>query len=247
MTKEIKKFLEVYTDKIHDVFNPDTCSLYLHGSIAMDAFVEASSDIDIVVVTQELVDDQTKNKLLEVHEGLLESYAWAKRLEVSYLNIEAIQSKAIPVNDRLYYNEGILQWAGYGQEWYFEKRIIIDHGILLTGPDVYASVEKVNGDDLLLASRKLLAKDWTDFFEGNKTEDDEYIVYGTLTMCRLLFTLHHKETQTKAFSAGWVKDHIAYGDHDLIDGALAWQKGQTFAYKDQGLKFIQKVVDLEAK
>jgi hypothetical protein len=74
---------------------PDLLGLYLFGSLAAVGFVDGRSDIDLLAVLEEDVDEERLEHLVRVHAGFAAGHpAWIERIEVGYLGRAVLQTLA---------------------------------------------------------------------------------------------------------------------------------------------------------
>lgn len=62
--------------------------IYLYGSIALGAFEEIASDVDVIVLTQGEWSEQELRQLADLHRRLLREQPMGRRLEVLYVPVE---------------------------------------------------------------------------------------------------------------------------------------------------------------
>jgi len=120
--------LEKFSEKIISVLACDLVGIFLHGSLAMGCFNPKSSDIDILVVTEHMMDVDTKTKIAEI---LLDFSSHPHPIEISFLVFNEIFPFRHPLPYDFHYGESwrpkfikkTTKW--YMEELEFQKKILI--------------------------------------------------------------------------------------------------------------------------
>jgi predicted nucleotidyltransferase len=77
---------------VRGTLGPQLVGVYLDGSLATDDFAEHSSDIDVLVVTEDVLCDEVVAALGTMHARLATGKSkWARELEVSYIPRRALR------------------------------------------------------------------------------------------------------------------------------------------------------------
>lgn len=235
MDKNIKRMIEALSDKIADELGANFVSFYVHGSLALGDFNE-NSDIDYVVVTEHFISDMSM--IEKIHRAFQEC-CFGHHFEGSYITIDMALSDGLPKEKRLYYNSGTPQYVSYGYEWYFERTILIDHGLCIKGENLYSDLTPPTNETLEEAVAFLIVDTWVPLMKKPDQLSDEYIVFGVLTMCRLMYTLKEKKIISKLKSAKWMIER-GY-DSNIIYEAI--NNSKPLLYKKEAIEFIQNLMD----
>lgn len=70
----VNDLLNEYIDLVNEYIPIQLEGLYLHGSLALDAFVEGSSDLDFIAVTHSGLTESELKKAKEIHWILADKY-----------------------------------------------------------------------------------------------------------------------------------------------------------------------------
>lgn len=240
---EVEDVIRKLLTSLKKIFNKDLVCVYLHGSLATGEFDIKSSDIDYVVVLKTDINEIKFNALETMHKQLMNYSDLHKRLEGSYITKETACSYEVPKDARVYYNEGRLVRIRYGSEWFFEKDTLIKYGRHIYGETLFKTMENVKSEDISEAAKSLLLEWWKPLLMKQDGLSDEYVVYGVLTMCRILFSIQTGETTSKKEAANWTVKSLYPDMKEMIDEALKWKKGSRFNCYETGLKFIGEVVN----
>jgi predicted nucleotidyltransferase len=232
------KTIQLHTS-IHEVVNeyinhwkerlPDRLEgFYLHGSIALDAYIPFSSDIDFVAMTTERLSSDEVHVLSEIH-SLIES-KYKPKLDGAFLTWEDLGISRADSGELLpYYNEGKI---GYGSHfnavtwWLLEKK-----GITILGPDIKA--KQLNADAGKLTS--YVMENMNSYWAGRvkRVEDsidelvqmpqreiDEEIEWTVLGLLRQYYTVQKEDIISKTDAGEYGISNLPGEYHKIISEAL---------------------------
>ena len=224
----INRTLAALLAAVQEALAEQFVGLYLYGSLASGDFDPATSDIDFLVVTRDILPDPTIAKLGAAHQQLWRSGdAWAARLEGSYLARAALP-RYDPA-DRTPWptlNAGAFYRAAHGWDWVLQRAILREHGIVVAGPSLAALIEPVGPGALREAIGALLAEWWVPMLaEPARLHSPEYQAYAILSMCRALYTLEHGVIASKPAAARWAQEYLGPAFGPAIGQAVAWRAG----------------------
>jgi predicted nucleotidyltransferase len=233
---ELNKLLDVLLQDVQTVLGPHFVGMYLEGSLANAAFDEAS-DIDFVVVTDEDVTEELFLALRAMHDriALLDS-RWGFELEGFYVGRHALRREEAPNPDAdiarvrpVYPNleRGIgerLKMAPHDESWLIHCAILGERGITLAGPPPRTLVDPVTPAELRRAMLSVL-REWP----ASLLEQPEKLgvwglhTYVVVTLCRMLYTLHHGKVASKISAARWAQEALDKEWAPQIQQAWAWR------------------------
>ena len=99
---DINEMLFKLQKKISEIIKEDLVGIYIHGSLAMGGFNPSSSDIDLLVVTNEPMAVETKRKLAK----LFLTYSGSPfPIEISFLNTQQLKVWQHPCPFDFHYSE----------------------------------------------------------------------------------------------------------------------------------------------
>jgi hypothetical protein len=110
-----------------------------------------------------------------------------------------------------------------------QRYILREHGISLAGPDIKTLIDPISVGqvqqavlDTLRIWRSLTLSDPKGYLDipGFRT-------YAVLTMCRILYTLHHGSVVSKRVAATWTRGVLGEPTASVIERALAWDRART--------------------
>jgi hypothetical protein len=239
---EINAVLEDLLEGVQTRLNGCLTGLYLHGSLAYGDFNPHSSDIDFLVVTEEVLLDAAFSSLKEMHARLFASEAaWAQKLEGAYLPRGQLRRHDL--------SHALIPWLGedghfalerLGSDWILQRWILREKGIVVAGPSLTSLIDPVSPEALKEAVRSSLREWWSPPFSSpQRFEDAAYRVYAILTMCRSLYVLEHGRVASKPQAAEWAMVTLEEPWRTLVALAAAWNPGMDFDLQEATFGLIQ--------
>lgn len=205
---------------------PQLVGVYLDGSLATRDFAEHSSDIDVLVVTEDVLSDEAVAALATMHVRIARGTSrWARELEVSYIPRRALRrfdpdDNCHPCIER---GSGRLTVETHDRDWVIHRHVVREHGVALAGPDPRTLIDPVGAGDLRNAVVSLLHGWWRPATTCRRRLDHPfYRSYAVLTMCRMRYTLQHGVVVSKPLAARWAQAALDARWTPLIEAALAW-------------------------
>ena len=240
----INRTLSALLAAVQEALAEQFVGLYLYGSLASGDFDPATSDIDFLVVTRDVLPEFAFEKLGAAHQHLWRSGdPWAARLEGSYLARAALP-RYDPADHTPWptLNEGAFYRAAHGWDWVLQRAILREHGIVVAGPPLDQEIEPVGPGALREAIAALLAAWWEPMLaEPARLHQPDYQAYAILSMCRALNTLKHCTIASKPAAARWAQDAFpAFAP--AIAQALAWRAGAPLEQFAVAEALIQRAV-----
>jgi hypothetical protein len=243
---DVNLVLDALLSGVRAILGDDLVGIYLYGSLASGDFDPRSSDIDFVVVTGGALTNRTIRALEIMHTDLWAGgLKWAAKLEGSYIARDAF--RRYDPQDGLYptVNEGRFYVAPHGSDWIIQRHVVREHGVVIAGPPPPSLIDPVQPDDLRRAVVGTLDEWWSPIIRENPGWLDRrlYQAFAVLTMCRVLYTLHHGAIASKPVSARWALDVLDAQWRPLIERALAWPDAPQPDAFDETLAFIRYTLE----
>ncbi len=216
--------------------------MYLHGSLAYGDFNPQTSDIDFLVVTENLLPAEAFSALKEMHVRLFAGgFAWSQKLEGAYIPKNGLR--------RHEPSQAPIPWLGVdghfdlerlGSDWILQRWILREHGIVISGPPLTSLIDPVTDTDLREAVHASLREWWLPPFPSpQRFGIGGYQVYAILTMCRSLYVLEHGCVASKPEAARWAMATLQEPWRALITAAVAWSPGMEFNRLEETIGLIQ--------
>ena len=226
---DVNEVLHLVLTETHEVLGKQFMGLYLYGSLSSGDFHPNASDIDYLVVTQDILPENIIVQLEDMHNRIWAiGNKWTERLECSYIpkkhlsRYEKTDVEYPTVNEHKFY------LAPHGSDWIIQRHIIREHGIALTGPDPKTLIEPVAPDDIRRAVRGILQEWWFPMLDDPswlRTHGSEYHAFAVLTMCRALHALEHGTIVSKPVAAKWAQRKLREKWTPVIENSLATRLG----------------------
>jgi predicted nucleotidyltransferase len=226
---EVSRLLDELLDGVRRALNENLLGFYLRGSLALGEFDPATSDIDILMVTQRPVSDSEFEALSRVHTEITAGdNRYARRLEVSYIDRDAI--KRFAPGERRHPTIGTdwpFGWAEHRANWILERWIVRERGVALLGPDPKTLIDPIPLEDLCAAVRDELRARLRDWAGGTSIPDwllpRYYQAFEVETVCRALYTIARGELPTKARAVAWAIGELPEPWRSLVERSQEWR------------------------
>jgi predicted nucleotidyltransferase len=194
--------------------------IYIYGSIALGAFEEGESDIDIVALTQGEWTERELGQLARIHRRLVKEHPLGRCLEPMYVHLRDIGKFNADIPPYPYASDGKFYPAGYfdlnAVTWWTIKH----KGISLFGPECSLLPLEVAWEDVLEAMRYNL-----DIYWAGKAKKpylflfDYWVMTAVATLCRILTAIEEGEIIAKSPALKRWRGRLPARWHTLIDEA----------------------------
>ncbi len=214
-----------------DALSDNLTGIYLHGSLAMGCFNPERSDLDLLVITRQPMDAETKRGLAE---ALLRLSRQPSPIEISFLSLQQLNPWRYPTPYDLHYSE---DWrsrfeqalaTNAWRDWNHQDQQDVDlaahititraRGVCLLGQPIDATFPPVPARDYLAAI-------WDDFL-GAHAEALNNPPYFILNACRVAAYLLEKRICSKEEGGVWALQAVPEAYSSLIAQALSIYRGQ---------------------
>ena len=173
---------------------PRFYGIYVYGSIALDAFEERESDIDLVALTQ---GEWTASELAQfsaLHTALLQEQPMSTRLDVQYVPLSDLGRRDTSAPHPLLREGAFALESDHGDLNAVTWWILKHRGIRLLGPEPADLPLEVAWQELLAAMRYNLDGYWAgQARHPHLFLSDYWIDFAVTTLCRILTTIEDGE------------------------------------------------------
>jgi streptomycin 3"-adenylyltransferase len=219
----LKRITEEFVYESQRILGDNLIGIYLHGSAVMGCFNEKSSDIDLLVVVNTSIPDETKRRYMDMVVKL-NAIAPSKGIEMSIVRQAVCRPFAYPTPFELHFSVAHLDWYRNSPEDYVVKmrgtdkdlaahfKILWHRGKCLCGAqihEVFEEVGKAEYFDSILSD--------VENAEEDIIENPTYII---LNLCRVLAYREDGLVLSKQEGGNWGLEHIPEKYHPLIRCAL---------------------------
>jgi predicted nucleotidyltransferase len=211
--------------------------VYLHGSLAMGCFNPARSDLDLLVVSRDSMEVETKHDLIE---DLLRISGAPSPIEISFLRALDLVPWRHPAPFDLHYGESLRErytheladgrWRGWNEtrrtdpDLAAHVTVLRRRGIALHGPPIADVFPDVPAADYVAAI-------WGDFLDARRTATRNP-AYFILNACRIQAYLRDSRVMSKDEGGDWALRTLAEPWAATVARALAAYRGESGASGD---------------
>ena len=217
----IQPLLDAYIHAL-EPFSGHFYGIYIYGSIALGAFEEQESDIDIVALTQGEWSSLELKQLKALHARLNREYPLGRRLEVLYVPLRCL-GVTHPGKAAVSYpaaHDGKFSPAARGGLNAVTWWTMQNKGICLLGPACDALPLDVTWDDVLSAMRFNLNVYFVRKARRPHTYlHSEAVEFAVSNLCRILTTIEEREIISKSESLIRWRERLPARWQALIDEA----------------------------
>ncbi|MEM7735753.1 MAG: aminoglycoside adenylyltransferase domain-containing protein [Deinococcota bacterium] len=207
---------------LQDVLQDDLVSVYLQGSFGLGNWDE-HSDVDVSIVVQNELDENTIGKLQHMHADLFGlASPWAQHLEGSYFPC-AVLDKVNLDTPLWYLDNGSSQLIQSTHDNTLVVRWVTrEHGISLFGPPANTLIPLVEATSLK-QEVKTTMHTWSHrIFAGSYTIANQWAQpFAVVSYCRMLHTLATGRIDSKPAGAQWAQQALDSKWHELI--SQSWE------------------------
>ncbi len=206
---------------LQSILQENLVGVYLYGSLITGDFDPDISDIDLVVVLNQALDEAEFESLHKLHHGIVERQPeWQDRLELAYISTIALrtfrsQSSVIGIispGEPFHLIEA-------GSDWRISWYALREDGVALTGPPIQSLIDDIPTTEYLQAVAEHICH-YRDSVK--KPHNKQALSYIVLTVARGIYTLAHGRPTSKAKAAACAKARYPQWA-ELIERALSWR------------------------
>jgi hypothetical protein len=231
-----QSILNEYRALLHAALPELLVSLYLHGSLALDAFDPRLSDIDFIAVTSRRCTPADCERLRVVHHILHQRHPQPP-LSGSYLEWHDLGQAEATVLPHPFIHDGVFHDSGYhdinGVTWLVLKQ----HGIALLGPPPAQLAIEVDWRELLASMHHNLNTYWASFTTDPRRIawllDDYGIQWAVLGVLRQFYTFRERALTSKVGAGHYALGHTPPRWHRLIHEAISIREGGSSSYQSR--------------
>lgn len=229
---DVNALLDDLRGRINRVLGHHFGGMYVVGSLALGDFDPSSSDIDLIVLTDQDLTEAHIRGLDAMHAQVAAgSSPWATRLEVVYVPLAALGSLAPAggLYPQIEKGTTLLQ-AALEPGWAFQCWTLRERGIVITGPDPRQLVAPIE-PWAMAAAVAAIAGEWLDAARHDPTwlawlRQRPNHTFVIQTLCRMLYSLAVGEVTSKPRALHWARHALGMPWTALIERADQQHAGQ---------------------
>lgn len=232
LPRHVNSILDALLVGLRESLGHGLVGLYLRGSRASGDFIPDTSDVDVLAVTEHLVNDQEFASLEALHARIAQSpNPYANRLEIAYIDRASLR-RFVPGRRYPTLGQGeTLAWSEHGYNWVLERWMVREHGVTFYGPDPGTLIDPITSDELRAAVQARL-RDWADWL--GQPDDAAWVrprrgamAYAVETMCRCLHVLETGEVASKTRAVAWAIDSFSEPWRATVERSQSWRADPT--------------------
>ena len=234
----MKKVIDKFVQKSEEILKDNLAGIYLHGSAVMGCFNPEKSDLDLIVVVNEPMNDDTKRRFMDMVVELNKEGP-AKGIEMSIVTKNVCKPFVYPTPFELHFSVAHIGWYRDNPDDYIQKMkgtdkdlaahftIIGKRGKSLCGQpieDVFEAIPKADYMDSI----------WDDIAEAQEDILDN-TMYITLNLARVLAYKKEGLILSKKEGGEWALNDVPEEYHPLISAAMSEYAGANVVSYDYDL------------
>lgn len=228
----VRAQINSFISNTRSVLNDDLVGVYLHGSLAMNCFNPARSDVDLLVVTERGMTLETKRAIAEL---LLRSSNAPRPFEISFLSKDQLQPWRYPTPYDFHYSEYWREkierelaeetWQGWNNgapvdaDLAAHITVTLHRGICLYGKSVAEAFPAIPREHYLASIQE--------DFDWGEERLGFYPTYFILNACRICAYWRDGQICSKDEGGAWALRVLPEEFHGLVAQALAVYRGQS--------------------
>lgn len=226
----MKKSIEILMDRISTILRGNDFTAYLFGSVCLEDFKPGWSDIDILVLTEDIVSEKPAEQLVHLRQTLLEEYKgnlYFRSFEGGILSIKEFLANKM---------ERVVYWGTSGEritENYsfdvFSTMELMDSGLLLQGNDIRNKIQYPAHDEIIEAVRKHYQSVRQ---YAVRTNRNLYSIGWMLDIARCLYTLSEGKIISKTKAGYWALENNLVPNAEVMKKAVKIREN-PLEYKDK--------------
>jgi hypothetical protein len=225
-----QQVLDEYIALAHAALPGLLTGVYVHGSLALNAFNPDLSDIDFISITSRRCTDTDIDSLCALHHTLVQKYPQAQ-LEGCYLLAHDLGRYEDSMPAHPYVHDGIFQASGYHDINAVTWWILKHRGIAIYGPSPDQFEIQVDWERLLADMHHNLNTYWASFTSNPRRMawllNDYGIQWAVLGVLRQFYTFRERAITSKAGAGMYALAHTPQQWHQLIQEAINIRAGSA--------------------
>jgi predicted nucleotidyltransferase len=227
LPQHVTELVESLLPGLEESLGEKLVGVYVRGSLAMGDFIPSTSDIDLLVVTEQPVTTLEFATLSALHGHITAlPNPFANRLEIAYIDRAALRRFTPGLCHPTLGQGETLAWSEHRTHWIVERWGVREYGMALVGPDPKQLIEPVGMDEVRAAVRSRL-HDWAEWAAQPDDPDWQgprsHKAYVVETLCRALYTLDCGALCSKPHAVAWALATLAEPWRSTVERSQAWR------------------------
>ena len=218
-----KDLLVRFVDLNRSILGSNLVGVYLHGSFVMDCFNPGQSDLDLLIVIENVIPDDVKKRYMDMVVSLNEE-APAKGFELSIVEKSVCNPFVYPTPFELHFSIAHLDWYKNNPGDYIQKMKGTDKDLAAHITVINHRVKVLYGREIKDVFGKVSRQDYSDIIrsdiEGAHDDILNSTMYITLNLTRVLAYQKDNIVLSKKEGGEWGLANLPVKYHSLIISAL---------------------------
>ncbi|MEA0565872.1 nucleotidyltransferase domain-containing protein [Lysinibacillus irui] len=247
----VQTILNEYLTRLNKQIPNTLEGLYLHGSIALNAYSEGSSDIDFIAVINRPLTELDVKEIANLHKALNQKYKGTV-MDGCYLLVEDVGKDESEIKNCLYVNDGKIKWSNEGVNpitWWILK----NKGITILGTSIDTYDFNVNDKILNDYILKNMNTYWANRLKARKKYQsmsillpnkliDLEVEWSITGMLRQFYTLQEREIVSKVEASKYALKKLPERWHNIIKDAISIREGSNIRYYNSKKQRINDMI-----
>jgi hypothetical protein len=229
-------------------------ALYLHGSIALGAFQQHTSDIDFVTVINRCCTDDDKHTLAHIHRTLTQKYPqWT--MDGCYLQWADLGKIGTEIAPYPHINEGHFNPEAQGTVNYVTWWLLKNQGVAVIGTDPKTLEMRIDWDAFMRDMQNNMNSYWRSFTTAPHRIlwllDDYGVQWAVLGVLRQFYTFREHAIVSKIEAGEYALNCLPQRWHRIIQAAINIRKQQPdtlyrwrIVRMLEAYQFLRYIIDL---
>ena len=218
---QVAQVLERLVAGVSQVLHDNLVGIYLYGSLVTEDFDVRVSDLDLVVILNQGLDDAGFRSLHEIHQQVIISYPdWDDRLELAYISLDALETFRERHSRIAIISPGEpFHQVDAGHDWLISWYMLRETGVALYGPAIVSLIDPIEPAHYIESVRTHIEA----YRDSTMSADSKsFLSYIVLTTARGLYTVIHGQPTSKVKAAVWAARTFPQWAM-LVNQALGWR------------------------
>ena len=219
---QVEHILDLLIGGLKPILQEQLLGVYLYGSLVTGDFDHEVSDIDLVVVLNDELDDRAFAQLNQLHTGVVKrNPEWHDRLELAYISQSALKTFRSQTSAIGIISPGEpFHCLEAGSDWLISWYALQEDGVALAGPPVQTLIDPISLNEYLQAVGEHISHYR---YSVKKPQYKSALSYMVLTVARGVYTIHHGQPGSKIKAAAWAQMRFPRWS-ELIKNSLLWRE-----------------------
>ena len=217
----VEHILDLLIDGLKPILQEQLIGIYLYGSLVTGDFDPSISDIDLVVVLTDELDDRTFAELNQLHTGVVNRHPdWHDRLELAYISQSGLKTFRSQTSTIGIISPGEpFHCLDAGCDWLISWYALREDGVALAGPPVESLIDPISLNEYLQAVGEHISHYR---YSVKKPQNKSALSYIVLTVARGVYTIYLGQPSSKVKAAAWAQMRFPLWS-ELIENSLMWR------------------------